>query len=200
MSRRRRRRPSTPLAILAGACAGLMLSGILRDLLVLAALAAAVATAAAVIQVRRVTGTRREAVRRDPAGSAWWREWLAAELPPGACGQHGYQDCPACAPAAPAPPAPRRQPYGRDPAGQPVGRCPAVFGRLRCTGTEQHPERGHRNGSYRWGAGPPTVATIRAAGLGGAELADALRATLRADADRLSSRIDPPAGRTGGAA
>lgn len=178
----RRRRPSTPLAILAGACAGLMLAGILRDLLVLAVLAAAVATAAAVIQVRRVAGPRhRPAVR------------VVEPCP--------HRDCPSCYPsAAPhAAPAPRRQPYAHDASGLPLGRCPATFGRLRCTGTEQHDGRGHRNGSYRWGAGPPTVATVRAAGLDGTELAEALRATLRADADRLSSRIDPPAGSAGGA-
>jgi hypothetical protein len=158
-----------------------MLAGILRDLLVLAALAAAVATAAAVIQVRRVAGARP-------------RPQLVRPYCP-------HRDCPSCYPsAAPhAAPAPRRQPYAHDASGLPLGRCPATFGRLRCTGTEQHPERGHRNGSYRWGAGPPTVATVRAAGLDGTELAEALRATLRADADRLSSRIDPPAGSAGGA-
>jgi hypothetical protein len=63
---RRRRRPSTPLAILAGACAGLMLSGILNRLLPLAAAAAVIATAAAVIQVRRFAPGRpaRQVTRR----------------------------------------------------------------------------------------------------------------------------------------
>lgn len=62
----RRRRPSTPLAILAGACAGLMLSGILNRLLPLAAAAAVIATAAAVVQVRRFAPGRpaRQVTRR----------------------------------------------------------------------------------------------------------------------------------------
>jgi hypothetical protein len=171
---RRRRRPSTPLAILAGACLGLALAGALHLIVMLAVGGLALGLAAATVQIRR----------------------YAAELAAGRARTARQHRPPVTiTPAAPARP---RQPYAHDASGLPLDRCPATFGRLRCTRTEAHPERAHRNGPYGWGTGPPSMATIRAAGLEGDELAEALRATLRPAGDRLSSRIPPPAATTGG--
>jgi hypothetical protein len=76
---RRRRRPSTPLAVLAGACLGLALAGALRVFVMVAAGGLALGLAAAVIQVRRYAA---ELDRRRARAARQHRPPVTIQPPP----------------------------------------------------------------------------------------------------------------------